>query len=516
MTSRFPKILPKRLRVSPSGLDRLVDLETGRPGRLTLRQFAILLLTTAVAFLVHGYHPAVEDAEIYLPGVKKVLNPSLYPLNDQFFAAHASRTLFPNLIAASAKLTHIPLDYALLLWHLTSILLLLLACWHIGRLCFENELAQWGGVLLVATLLTIPVAGTALYILDEYLNPRSISTVTILFALIAVVERRYVRAVLWCVFTALIHPLMVVFGVSCFALLLWLRRDRRAVATAVLLPVGLFLPFLQPVTGAYREALQAHSYFFLLRWEWYEWLGIFGPIALLFWFRKIAKREALANFELLANATIWFAIFYLVVGLSITIPDRFARLTLFQPMRALHLVYIVLFVFSGGLLARRVLKAELWRWCVLFVPLCAAMFYAQRQLFPATPHIEWPGVTPANDWLQAFAWIRENTPVDAYFALDPQHMALPGEDQHGFRAVAERSMLADNVKDGGAVTMFPKMADEWQRQVKAQAGWKNFRLDDYRRLQREFGVTWVLVGQPGSEGLLCQYENKTLKVCRLN
>ncbi len=496
----------------PSG----ADAETLRSSRLSLRQLALLLLTTLAAFLIHGYHPAVEDAEIYLPGIKKALNPNLYPYNNQFFAAHASRTLFPNLIAASVKLTHIPLDYALLLWHLASIFFLLLACWKIGKLCFDDERAQWGGVLLVAALLTIPVAGTALYILDEYLNPRSISTVTILFALIAVVERRYVRAVLWCAFTAVIHPLMVVFGVSYFALLLWLRRSQHSFVNAAFLPVGLLLPFLQPVTGAYREALQAHSYFFLLRWEWYEWLGIFGPIVLLFWFKSIARRRALANFELLANATIWFAIFYFAAGLLITIPDRFARLTLFQPMRALHLVYILLFVFSGALLARCVLKTELWRWCVLLVPLCAGMFYAQRQLFPATPHIEWPGVTPANDWLQAFAWIRENTPVDAYFALDPQHMVLPGEDQHGFRAVAERSMLADNVKDDGAVTMFPRMADEWQRQVRAQAGWKNFRLDDYRRLQTKFGLTWVLVGQPGSEGLLCQYENETLKVCRLN
>ena len=366
----FPTFLPKCLRVSPSG----VDVGTLHSSRLSLRQVALLFLTTAAAFLVHGYHPAVEDSEIYLPGIKKALNPSLYPYNNQFFAAHASRTFFPNLIAASVNLTHIPLDYALLLWHLASIFLLLLACWKIGKLCFNDERAQWGGVLLAAALLTIPVAGTALYILDEYLNTRSISTFTILFALVAVAERRYVRAVLWCIFTGLIHPLMVVFGVSYFVLLLWLRRGQRAVVSAALLSVGLFLPFLQPLTGAYRDALQAHSYFFLLRWEWYEWLGIFGPIALLLWFRKIAQQKGLPGFELLANTSIWFAIFYFVVGLLITIPERFAGLTLLQPMRALHLVYILLFVFSGGLLARYVLKAEMWRWCVLFLPLCAGMF----------------------------------------------------------------------------------------------------------------------------------------------
>jgi hypothetical protein len=58
-----------------------------------------------------------------------------------------------------------------------------------------------------------------------------------------------------------------------------------------------------------------------------------------------------------------------------------------------------------------------------------------------------PGRASANPWLQAFDWIRQNTPTDAYFALDPEYMAAPGEDYHSFRALAERSQLADNIKD---------------------------------------------------------------------
>ena len=39
----------------------------------------------------------------------------------------------------------------------------------------------------------------------------------------------------------------------------------------------------------------------------------------------------------------------------------------------------------------------------LFLPLAAGMFYAQRQMFPATEHIEIPGKHSNNRWLQAFA-----------------------------------------------------------------------------------------------------------------
>jgi hypothetical protein len=486
----------------------------------TLRDLALVLALAFLAVLVHGYHPCVEDAEIYLPGIKKALNPELYPHNADFFASHARMTLFPNLIAGSVRLSHVPLDWALLVWHWLSIFLLLLACWHLGRLAFRETRARWGGIALVASLLTIPVAGTALYIMDEYLSTRSLSTPAVLFIIINFVERKFVRAALWAVFTAAIHPLMVVFGLAYVVLLfaVGLRhgaladaRERVMTAAMLLLPFGLF----PPVTDAYREVLNTRPYFFLLRWHWYEWLGILGPLALLWWFRVIARRQRLPVLEKMSSAAVAFTVVFFLAALAITVPPQLANLAELQPMRCLHLVYILLFVFGGGLLAQWVLKDRAWRWAVLFVPLCGGMCYAQVQLFPHSPHVEWPGAAPANDWVRAFLWIRQNTPVDAYFALHPDHMALSGEDQHGFRAIAERSMLADNIKDSGAVSMFPNLADTWREQVRAQQGWNEFQVSDFQRLKQRFGVNWVVVDRSRERGLSCPYQNPTVAVCRV-
>ena len=113
--------------------------------RANLRQIALLLLLTAAAIFVHGYHPYVEDAEIYVPGVKKALNPALYPANTAFFLSHAKMTIFPHLIAGSVRVTHIRLSVALLLWQFAAIFFLLWACWRIGQLAFRDSLAAWGG-----------------------------------------------------------------------------------------------------------------------------------------------------------------------------------------------------------------------------------------------------------------------------------------------------------------------------------------------------------------------------------
>ena len=95
-------------------------------------------------------------------------------------------------------------------------------------------------------------------------------------------------------------------------------------------------------------------------------------------------------------------------------------------------------------------------------------------------------------------------------------MNIPGEDQNGFRATAQRSMLADMVKDSGAVSMFPSIADEWLTQVQAQQNWKTFQTPDFRRLRAQYGVNWVLLQQPGIAGLDCPYRNAAVVVCRLN
>jgi len=185
-------------------------------------------------------------------------------------------------------------------------------------------------------------------------------------------------------------------------------------------------------------------------------------------------------------------------------------------MRSLQLVYVMLFTFAGGLLAQFVLRNHIWRWLALFLPLSAGMYFAQRELFPATPHIEWPGAAPRNDWVAAFLWIRHNTPLDAYFALNPDHMEIDGEDYHGFRAIAERSMLADKVKDSGVVSMFPAMGQIWQEQARAQSGWNKFSTQDFLALKQRFGVNWVVLEKPGPPGLVCPYENAKLLVCKLD
>jgi len=473
----------------------------------------ILLLLTFAALLVHGYHPYAEDAEIYLPGIEKRLDPSLFPSNTQFFQSHANATWFPKVVAASIKVAHLPFDWALFCWHLLSIFLFLWALWELSGRCFSDRRARWAGVCLVGALLTLPVAGTALYIIDQYFNPRNLTASLGLFCIVKVVDKKYVQALLLLIITGGLHPLMMVFVfATSFLYLSFDRLEAWPRAAAFAFPFGLTL---DPPPASYHQVAQSHRYHYLLRWEWYEWLGALAPIAILGWFSRIARRNSQRNLDLLCRALVVLVALSILAALVLSSSSRLESLARIQPLRSLHLVYILMFLFAGCFLGQYVLKGFVWRWLILFLPLCIGMYLGQRALFPASAHIEWPWAAPRNQWAQAFLWVRSNTPEDALFALDPYHMAIEGEDAVGFRALAQRSMLADGVKDSGAVTMFPPMADDWLRQFNAQKDWKHFQLSDFERLKAEFGVTWVVLQQPGIPGLTCPYKNGVVLVCPL-
>ena len=71
-----------------------------------------------------------------------------------------------------------------------------------------------GATALVSALLTMPVAGTALYIADQHLHPRTPACAAILFAIGAVLDRRYGLAVVFSAAAVLFHPLMGAFGIA--------------------------------------------------------------------------------------------------------------------------------------------------------------------------------------------------------------------------------------------------------------------------------------------------------------
>jgi hypothetical protein len=474
---------------------------------------------TAAAVLIHGYHLGTDDAGIWVPAIKQAADPSLYPFGGEFFQAHAHMSLFPALLGWCARLTHLPADLVIFGCYVVGIFLLLGASWQLLAACFKSERARWGGVALLAALLSVPVAGTAIPIMDPYVTSRTLSTPFALLAIAAYLSGRPRRAAIWLVACGLMHPQMAAYAAVLLGMMEW-RRLRSAASAAApvfgLLAIG-WLPFLwnfQPARGAAREALHSRTYFFVTQWAWYEWLGVAVPLILLWWLARMPLRSGRPALPKLLPALVPFGLLFTAGGLLLAASPRLENYTRLQPMRAFQLVYIAMFLVLGALAGEYVLQKRYWLWAALFLPLAAGMAFAAQGTFPNSPHVEWPGAAPQGAWCTMFRWVRDHTPKDAVFALDPDYLRSPGEDMQGFRALAERSALADRVKDSGAVSLFPQLASDWAGEVHAETGWAHFSTANFEALAQQYPVTWIVTRTPPA-GMSCPYRTASLDVCRI-
>ncbi len=383
-----------------------------------------LTLLTAAMVLIHGYHLGADDAAIYVPAIKRAADPALYPYGAEFFFSHARLSIFSNLVGGSARLLHVPSDAAIFAWHVLSLLLLLAATWRLLRCCFEHRWAHWCGVAMLAAACGVPVTGTGLVIMDPYLTSRSLATPSALFAIGYYLSGNPLATAVCLLLTGALHPQMAVYAALLVAAIAALRRAaawRRAAQPALTMAAG--LPFgisFAPVTGPARACLLSRTYFFVATWTWYQWIGVFAPLALLAWWRVARPRGVRPAFLELAGGLLPFGVISIAAAVALGLDARWESYTRLQPMRSFHLLYVIFFVLLGGLLGEYVLRARPLRWAAVFTPTAVLMIYTACAAYPASRHIEWPGGAAANHWVSAFLWIRGHTPKSAVFALDPE------------------------------------------------------------------------------------------------
>ncbi len=480
-----------------------------------------LLALTAAALVVHGYHFGVEDCETYLPAAKKLFNPALYPFAPEFFLTHERLSIFGSVVAGTAHLFHMPVDWAIFSWYITCLFGMISACWLVASACFTSNRARWCSVLVFTAVLTMPATNTALLLMDPYLTARSFSTPLTLFAVCGLLERRYILAIAATVFTGLFHPQMVAYLVA-LAFLLWLNERVNArtretepvlAGAAGILPTGFSFT---PATGAYREALYSRDYFFLYNWEWYHWLGMLAPLTILAWFWKAKLRGTTSAFSRLSFAMLPFGIVSIVAALIVSSSPSFDMFERLQPLRTFHLITIVFVLLFAGVIGEFLGEKRAWIIPVIAGSLALGMFFVGRATYPDSPQIELPSSSSPNAWVNALLWIRQNTPVNAVFAVDSHYLHDPGTDSHGFRAVSERSALADYYKDSGAASLFPRLAGEWKQMSSATTGLNHFTAADFQHLKSEYPpVSWTVIHGAAPKGLACAYQLDGYAVCRI-
>src|SRR5258708_3923459 len=231
-----------------------------------------------------------------------------------------------------------------------------------------------------------------------------------------------------------------------------------------------------------------------------------APLSILAWFWRGNLRGTRQGFQLISLALIPFGLLSIASAVLLCAPDleTFVRI---QPLRSFHLITLVFVLLLAGVAGEYLAKSRRWVPLAFFLPLAAGMFLAERQTYPNSPHIEWPSKTSTNAWVNTLLWIRHNTPSNAVFAVDSRYFKDDPVDVHGFRAVSARSALADYFKDGGVVSLFPALAEEWKQMSNATYALNPFSATQFPELQEQYpAVTWPLIHDPAHSGMDCPYQ----------
>lgn len=485
-------------------------LRSRHGGILKPRDWMVLLALTILAVTVNGYHLGQQDQAIYLPAIKKNLDPGLYPHDAVFFYSQTRWMLFDEFVAGVTRLTRLPLEVVILVLHLATVFLFLLACRKLALRFFLLPVAQWTAVATLAIVMLMPVAGTQLQLMERYLHPRNMATVALLFALLAVLDRKP-AALAWLAVAAVMHPTMALLGLLHLTILFWKTPVPRLGAQPRLMMPLLLLMGVNP---AWHGVLSTRAYLYPLQWQWYEWLGIVAPLAFLGWVATTHPRCTTPGAEYVARRLLISTGLGLAAAMCISTIAAFDRLVPAEPMRVFHLTSVFFALLAGGMLGSWLGRRPAML-AVFLLVLAAGMHTALRLEYDNSAVVAWPETGTDNDWAKSYDWIQQHTPRGALFALDPRHMQEEEQDSHGFRALAERSMLADWVKDRAVTALTPTLAYTWREETAARERWDQFGPGDFQRLKEDFGVDWVVWEHPPVAGMECPYQNPTVRVCRI-
>ena len=522
----------------------------------TAAYHAILVALTLCTLLIHGYHPLAEDGGLYATGILTCLDGSLFAHDLPFAFATRHYSVFAPLMAQLVRTLHLPLAWLLLLVDLAGTWLMLYAGGRIAAQCVRSSFARLCSVALMAAWFTLPVAGTSLLLMDPYVTARTLSTPLSLLAIAFVLRFEWSSrsrnsladlgpCALCLVLAGAFHPLMTGYATAFVIVLLVAKlpsaRARNtgwAALTTVAILASAALQVAAPAESAATvAAAYSRTYWFLSNWQWFERIGLAGPLlvlALIQFFKLIRPigqpRPSAAPdpTTALCRAGLAIGLIALLISMLFAHQDINTHLVArLQPLRAFVLVYAVMVILLGATLAdsfrswvqRRIPPAGLPfapAVPVLFLLLFAGIMYtAQRSIFPASQHIELPWRSPINPWVQAFVWIRLNTPKDAFFALDSDYITTHGEDAQTFRAFAQRSVLPDFSKDGGEASIQPRLASRWFEGQAAGRGLSSATPEDRAARLQPFGVSWVVLRADAATREPCPYVNAAVKVCRL-
>lgn len=516
-----------------------------------MTHYLIISCLAIFSIFIHGYQFGVSDQEIFIPYILKWQDPILFKDDILFNQSSSTTSIFYPLFGFFSKFIDIQILF--FAGFVIFQFIFFAAIFRLSKTLINTSVAR-GDSSLFAYLSLLPfmlskfIGGTATSTFETFFGYRSLGILFLLFYLIYLMERQFLKSAVVAGLGFLVHPLSIIPSLLLlpFATLAISKGKLQELAKISLVFIILISPLILVIlsqnsfsTSGLKDQFwfsiikYRDNYLFASTWSFRSWLAFFMYIVLIglflgnlkqtrkfilltvmvslsvfvtnFIILEIWRIPAIAQFQLVRSITplayiglSLAPIFLLSKNLPLRMSGIVAFLSLSLNLFGLFLLSVI-FYFAAALFFKKPQTFNLSKnFCyILFATFFVSyLFLNLGSLTNISGRLEFP--KSSSDWTSLQIWVKNNTPKDSLFLVPPH--------QTGFRIFSHRSIIGD-IKDGAIVMYSPNYAKYWLSLVEDLLNYDKLNEEQFKLLHSKYNFDYVVTLSSQKLNLKQVYKN---------
>lgn len=506
-----------------------------------LKHYLIILLASIAAIASHGYQFAVSDQEIFIPYILKWKEPYLFPNDLLFSQPSASASLFYPIFGFLARFAD--LQSIFFLGYLLFQFFFFLAIYRLSYVIVKDQKLAY--LALLPFFLPKFIGGTATFTFDTFFGYRSVGVVFMVLHLSYLLEKKFQKAAISALLSAVFHPLSIIPIILLFPLIFIkenfkIQKKPIVLILSILLLVILLLSQFLPKDNSWLSIIKFRDdYLFVSAWSIRAWLAVALYTSLLFILLRsmkpqmensvlliviisfsffvsnylileIIKTPFIAKFQLVRAISPIAYISLAISPLLLTYRKPILKILGFFSFIFLCLnffnIYLVVFLIFGLIffLGKNQLSINLSPRFILMLAAFIFIIFTIKNFSDSKTVIQFPKAK--DEWIDLQLLAKNNTPNDALFLVPPK--------QTGFRTFSNRSVVGD-IKDGAVVIYDRAYALEWFEVINQLESYQHFNERDFQKLRQIYPFDYIVTKKEQSLDLSVFYKNKSFTIYKI-
>jgi len=480
----------------------------------------VVLIFVVIALFIHGYQFPGTDNSVYIPIIKKSMNPNLYKNDLLFMQTQKELSYSPDLIGKILKYVD-DIETVFFVLYILSSYLIFYSIARITQSIFKKKEIMY--IVLLLSIIPQTVGGTAMWTHEMHMHPRIIAVALALLSILFFIDGKSVISAVLLGIGFLIHPISVI-GAFC-SIMFYLLIKKRIVILILALLVFLIIAspliyrglntesdFPTIMTPNQRELVRS-TYIYPLSWKYFYYASFLLFLIVFlssFYIKEKSFNEKDMKVMVIAAVSLFLFCFAIIFASIIPV----TKIIQLQLSRGLFYLYWFAIIYLGfvvyNLLTQRDLQNKVLSIIGVFgfiigTLASSSIIAAEGNAFNVDIPYYSEYSEEVQEWINVQEWAKHNTQIDSVFIVPPNI-------NPSFRVFSERPTVLTFLDDGPMVFGL-KYTEEFYRREKDLMDYDDLDGEELKELAIKYNALYIVV-KKGSTNieLPLLFENKYFRV----